>query len=152
MEITLSLTNVLQGVYADAALLSASTESTNRPALLRREHGNALKRLCLTAWGLLMGEICGHIGAFTFTPTSYMTSEDPELLSVTLTGEAAERHGPAMRLQLSTALERRLLSMAYGREYPDLARANEVLAERAVEGFLRLARGEASLARIRPWR
>ncbi|MDE6310522.1 MAG: hypothetical protein K2L96_01730 [Muribaculaceae bacterium] len=151
MEITLSITQVLQGVYADAALMSASTDCTSRPALLRREQGNALKRLCMTAWGVLMGEICGYIGDFAFTPTSYMANEDPELLSLTLTSEEAERHGPAMRLQLSTALERRLLSMAYGTAYPELARANEALAERAVGGFIRLARGEIRPTSIEPW-
>lgn len=153
MNITISITQMLRGVYADAALMSASMDGTRRPPLLRREHEKALKRAVRSVWATLMGELAPYVGAFDFMPTAAMPAEDPEMLNVELTGPQAEANGAGLRLQLEAALERRLLALAYRETWPEAAAANEALAAQALAGFKALSRGPMAPVgvAIRPW-
>ncbi|MDE6277237.1 MAG: hypothetical protein K2M06_03930 [Muribaculaceae bacterium] len=152
MKITISIAQVLRGVYADAALMSASMDGIRRPPLLRREHEKALKHTCLSVWASMMAGLAPYVGECEFTPTSILPAEEPEMLIVELTGREAEAHGGALRLQLETALERRLLAVAYRETWPDASGANEALADRAIAGFVALSRGKTrATAEIRPW-
>lgn len=139
MKITISLTQLLRGVYADAALMSASMEVPSRPALLRYEHDLALRRTAVSAWTTLMAEILPFVRASEFTGSEAAGSGEPDYLSVELEGAGAEAHGAAIRLQLETALERRVLAIAYRKAFPDVSAANEVLSAMAVRALVRLA-------------
>lgn len=139
MKITIVLTQLLRGVYADAALMSAGVDALRRPALLRHEHDAALRRAAVSAWATLMADIVPYVKASEFTVADELASAEPDYLSVELSGVRAEARGPAIRLQLETALERRILAMAWRREAPEVAAANDALAEMAIEALVRLA-------------
>lgn len=139
MKITIVLTQLLRGVYADAALMSSGVDALPRPALLRHEHDAALRRTAVSAWATIMAEILPYVPSSEFTTSDEFASAEPDYLTVEFCGAGAEARGPAIRLQLETALERRILAMAWRREAPELAAANDALSEMAVAALVRLA-------------
>lgn len=150
LTITISLTQLLRGVYADAALMSATGDMAARPALLRHEHELALRRTAVSAWATLMADIVPFAGVGTFSSSDPLGDPEPDFLTVELTGDRAGKYGAAMRLQLETALERRILAIAYRTCAPEASRANDALAEMALVALKRMCEPEG-VGRVRGW-
>lgn len=147
MTISVSLTQLLRGVYADAALMSAAADAPARPAILRHEHDIALRRVAVSAWATIMADILPFLALGEFTDGA---SGEPDFLVVEIPDEAAGRNSGAIRLQLETALERRILAIAYRSSAPEVSAANDALASAALAALRRLSAPE-TIPAIRPW-
>lgn len=151
MRINLSLDSLLAGVYADAAMQASGPDAKPRPAVLRREHAPALKRLGLSAWGMILSNILPKVHVESFTFTQVRGSEVPDDFFIDFTGDFAESHSGELRRLLETALERLILALAYGTAYPSLAEKYERTAMDCLKALADLSDESPAAGFLTPW-